>query len=352
MKRFLVLLLLAALLLPAAYAEEADPAAEMVEKLFAAMAGTVYDAEAELRKDMTAEEAEIRNAENAAYRAAVLPWLAEVFRMDDPAEETEPQPTQKPSLPEETDVPDREELLKAAYAALQQRETGAEYLRFTGAEDMDGAIAVTREYVSEWLAQVDHVSLKTMNDDYLCWLYCPDSMVDYPVVQAEDNSKYLHRMFGGDYNSAGTLFADYRNLPDFEDPNTLIYGHHMRNGSMFGVLVNYAEQAFFESHPYWLAMRENEIDLIELFAGYTTGRDDHCYDIAISDENDMRLFIEEACAKSDFSNELQFEADDHLVTLSTCAYAFRNARYIAIGRFVPLWMNAEPEEAQYSEPQE
>ena len=85
--------------------------------------------------------------------------------------------------------------------------------------------------------------LRDINPDVCGWLTLDGTAIDYPVVQAEDNAKYLHRLFNGAYNACGTLFIDYRNLPEFQDPNTLIYGHHMRNGSMFKSITYYAEQS-------------------------------------------------------------------------------------------------------------
>ena len=86
-----------------------------------------------------------------------------------------------------------------------------------------------------------------------------------------------------------------------------------------------------------LLIGENEIVLGEIFAGYTTSDKDHCYDIAISDTDDMRAFLTEAIQKSDFVSGVEPKTTDRLVTLSTCAYAFENARYIAIGRLIPVW---------------
>ena len=170
------------------------------------------------------------------------------------------------------------------------------------------------------------------------WLYAPDTPIDYPVVKCRSNSYYLDRMFNRKQNPAGTLFIDMRNLPDFDDPNTLIYGHHMRDGSMFHSLTDYDAPGFYDAHPFMLAVSETEIYLIEVFAGYVTTSKDHCYDIAISDEQDMRAFVEEAQRKSDFASHVEIDCGaDRLVTLSTCAYNFENARYVVIGRLATMW---------------
>lgn len=83
----------------------------------------------------------------------------------------------------------------------------------------------------------------------LAWLYCPDTVINYPVVQSDDNEYYLRRLMDGSSNTAGTLFADYRCSPDFSDPHTVIYGHNMKNDTMFGILPEYGAQEFYEPHP-------------------------------------------------------------------------------------------------------
>ena len=375
--RWIAVLLAAVILTGCAIAEEAVPEETMIpvyapadmtpeeiqffiETLFAAATGTTTEQEKEIRKDMTEEEIEARNAANAEYRARTLPWLTTVFRPEISAEEliTIPdktdvlQPTQEP-----TTVPDGEEeelpvyTTRDSYEAFRETEKGAEYLALLesmGGGSREMCLLITQEICGMWMAQVNHEELADMNEDYRCWIYAPGTQIDYPVVQSEDNSHYLKRLFNGAKNSAGTLFIDYRNLPDFQDPNTLIYGHHMRNDSMFGTLTDYAEQAYYEGHPILLMMTADEVFLLEVFAGYTTSDKDHCYDIAISDEEDMAAFIDEAVQKSDFVSGAQVQTTDRLVTLSTCAYAFEDARYILIGRIVPIW-NAEMEITENAE---
>ena len=362
-RRWIAVLLTIVVLAGCANAEEAVPEETMipvyapadmtaeeiqlfVEMLFAAVSGTSTEREKELRKDMTEEENDERNTANTEYRAKTLPWLMAVFKPEIPSEELMPvldeynnmlQPTPEP-MGKTVEAPAY--TTQDSYAAFSESETGREYLALMeslGGDSREKCLLITQEICGIWMAQVDHEELASMNEDYRCWIYSPKTQIDYPVVQSEDNSHYLKRLFNGTKNSTGTLFIDYRNLPRFQDPNTLIYGHHMRNDSMFGSLTDYADQAYYEGHPILLIMTADEVFLLEVFAGYTTSDKDHCYDIAISDEEDMAEFIDEAVRKSDFVSGVQVQMTDRLVTLSTCAYAFEDARYILIGRIVPVW---------------
>lgn len=352
LRRWMAAVLALAMIVGCGFAEEAAPLPEpayanlapeeiraFVEQMFAAACGTTVEMEKELRKAMPEEEIALRNAANAEYRAKTLAWLTETFN---------PEPEIEEILTEETPAPDAvpgEEMpivytADDAFTTFPLTEAGIEYLKLLealGGTDAQTCLQISREICKMWMDEIDHAGLKQMNDDYRCWIYAPATQIDYPVVQHEDNNHYLKRLFNGNRNSAGTLFIDCRNLEDFQDPNTLIYGHHMRNDSMFGTLTDYASQAYYEGHPFILMLSEKEIFILEIFAGYTTSDGDHCYDIAISDEEDMKAFLEEAMRKSDFESGVAVQTKDHLVTLSTCAYAFKDARYILIGRIVPVW---------------
>ena len=288
-------------------------AREVVEALFAAAAGTSFDAEQNLRAELSGEACRERSAALMDYRAKTLPWLCAALGQA------------------ATDA----RTLADGYAAMQGCDAGRAYLElleelgFAGAQAcMEGTVRACQS----WLGEIDHAALEKINPDYVCWLYCPDSPIDYPVVQGADNAAYLHRLFNGESNACGTLFIDCRNLADFQDPNTLIYGHHMRNGSMFKSISYYADQAWYDAHPFMLIASGREIAVLELFAGCTTSKRDPCYEVALSDANDLLALEEELKGKSDFASGVKIEPGDRLVTLSTCAYAFEGARYIAVGR--------------------
>lgn len=305
----------------------ADEVHAAVDMMFLAAAGTTAEEGEALREDMSEDELLALNEEMALYRCLTLPWIMAAFGHAPEAESDEETQEEIKWSPEDS------------YEAFSLNEYGRQYvdmLAEMGGEDFETALILMREICSLWLSEIDHVKLTDLNSEYAFWLFAPGTQIDYPVVQTKDNDFYLHRLFNGEWNAAGTLFVDYRNLPDFQDPNTLIYGHHMRNDSMFGALTDYADQAWYDAHPFMLVVSPSGIYIVEIFAGYTTSHKDHCYDIAISDEEDMRDFLDVAFAKSDFASGVNVETMDTLVTLSTCAYAFENARYIAIGRLLPV----------------
>ena len=99
------------------------------------------------------------------------------------------------------------------------------------------------EDVGDGYLQVYFAGLKKVNPDVIAWIQIPALDISYPVVQGKDNYYYLHHMFDGQENKNGSIFVDYHNQPDFLDSNTIVYGHNMKNGSMFGTLDRYQDQS-------------------------------------------------------------------------------------------------------------
>lgn len=183
--------------------------------------------------------------------------------------------------------------------------------------------------------QVDFEALRAVNPDVIGWIYCEGTVINYPVVQGEDNSYYLHHAYTGAYSASASIFAECSNRRDFQDANTILYGHHMRDGSMFAGLEYFREQDYYEAHPVmWLLTPEGNYK-IELFSGYTTAADSDAYRIYDVPGDALDEYIRERLALSDFRADGDFIGADKIVTLSTCAYVFNNARYVVHGVLIP-----------------
>ena len=177
--------------------------------------------------------------------------------------------------------------------------------------------------------QVDFDKLDDVNNNIQAWIYLNDSNINYPIVQGNDNNYYLSKTVDGDYNPNGSLFIDYRNSKDFSDPNTYIYGHNMKNDTMFGDLEKYKKQEYYDNHKeMYILTRKNQYKL-EVFAGYTTEDGSEIYNFIGNDSNER--LIELAMSKSDFSSDVKVDYNDKVVVLSTCSYDYENARYVLIG---------------------
>lgn len=183
--------------------------------------------------------------------------------------------------------------------------------------------------------EVDFEVLRETNEDVVGWIYCADTLINLPIVQAEDNNYYLYRLIDGSTNSSGTLFVDYRNSADFSDSNTIIYGHNMKNKGMFGTLTNYKEQTYYDEHPLMWLLTPNGNYKVELISGYVTSSTSEIYSFGQTQE-EVFVLAEQSIEKSTFASDFQVSQGDRFVTLSTCSYEYDNARYVLIGRLIPL----------------
>lgn len=174
---------------------------------------------------------------------------------------------------------------------------------------------------------------KQLNNDITAWLYCPDTVIDYPVCHGDDNSYYLTHLADGTYNRNGCLFVDCKNSSDFSDDNTIIYGHHMASGKMFASLIKYKDQDYYEEHPIMYLTTEEGNYKIELFSAYVTEIGSSAYTMNFGTSKERTEWLKEISNKSDFTaNAMTISSKDRIITLSTCAYDFKNARYVVQGK--------------------
>ena len=191
------------------------------------------------------------------------------------------------------------------------------------------------EMAEEQSSRVDFTSLREINTDVVGWLVSEDGEISYPMVKGKDNDFYLNHLFNGESNKLGAIFMDYRNNKDYLDKNTLIYGHNMKNGSMFSSLTKYKEQSYYDRYPTMLLYTPMGNFSIELFAGLVLDGNDESVRLVFKDEHDFQRYIELIRLNSTFKSDRVVEADDRIITLCTCSNEFNNARYALYGRLKP-----------------
>lgn len=186
--------------------------------------------------------------------------------------------------------------------------------------------------------QVDFDHLKAQNPDVVGWLYCEGTPINYPVMQGRTNDDYLYTMLDGSYNKAGSLFLDCAADPGFQDPAPVIYGHSMKNDSMFGTLHDFSKQEYYDAHPVmWLLTPEKNWRL-DLIAGYVTVDTDQVYQKLGSVEA-FQTYLSSVMRKSSFAGNTTVDVSkvERGVFLSTCSYETENSRYILVG--LPVEVN-------------
>lgn len=166
---------------------------------------------------------------------------------------------------------------------------------------------------------VDFEKLQAINGDIVGWLYVGALDLSYPVVQGEDNQYYLHHTYEKTENFAGTLFADKKNAPDFSDPNTIIYGHNMKNGTMFGSLKKFKDQTVYDSEPHIWLLTPNANYQYEIFSAYTTAVNSDTYTLFQGTSDEFIEYLQKMKTNSQIQTaDFNFNKEDKIITLSTC----------------------------------
>lgn len=216
------------------------------------------------------------------------------------------------------------QVAKSAYTNISEKTAKVDPKQFTG--------------VVDWKA------LKKVNPDVQGWLYQKGTVINYPVVQGTDNDTYLHTRFDKQWSGGGTLFVDCRMEKDFKGFNSIIYGHHMKDGSMFRSIRGYTkEDGYYDKHKTLeLATPHGNYHLVVFSAFITKATDEDTYKMTY-DEAEKQAYIDRAWERSELPitrDSVDVTKNDRLVTLSTCAYDYEEARYIVMCKMVP-WTKAE-----------
>jgi sortase B len=170
------------------------------------------------------------------------------------------------------------------------------------------------------MASVNLAGLRQENSDVIGWLYFENEDISYPILYSGDDSTYLRTAMDKTAATAGSIFMEGANTPDFEDSHTIIYGHNMRNLSMFGKLKYYkAQDDYYEDHMYFQIFREGVVYRYQIFAYEDVPADGFVYEVPFSPDADFAAFLADIYRASYIDTGVIATKDDKVVTLSTCS---------------------------------
>lgn len=170
----------------------------------------------------------------------------------------------------------------------------------------------------ERILVIDFDSLRRTNPDITGWLDIPGTSISYPVVQAQDNAFYLNHGVGRQKSGSGAVFMDYRNEAGLSDDNTILYGHNMRNGSMFGALRKYRDSEYRESRPFVDYYVPGLRIRYAVYACYEEEAEAEKYSVKFGGEIEKEAFISDAAEKSLYATGIVPDPASHTMMLSTC----------------------------------
>ncbi|WP_397370866.1 class B sortase [Paenibacillus anseongensis] len=176
------------------------------------------------------------------------------------------------------------------------------------------------------------------NPDTVGWLQIGDTQIDYPVVQASDNDYYLSRNYEREPMETGSIFMDFRNHASGDERHTIIYGHRMKNGSMFGDLKKYLDPAFFQSHRTFFYESLHQFYRVDIFAVYYTTTEFNYIQTDFGDDDEYASFLHAIQNRSIYETNEALTASDSILTLSTCDYTLdsKEGRLVIHGKLTPL----------------
>ena len=175
--------------------------------------------------------------------------------------------------------------------------------------------------VIEELEALDLEALREVNPDVIGWIRIPDTKIDYPIVQGQDNDYYLNHTWDGKANSVGSIFLEHRNSANFTDYNTILYGHNMNDGSMFNNLRMYTTQEYWEKRPYVYVRTGDTVLRYDIFASYLADTDCPAFGLSFRQSSTRRDFLAYAREHTKIQTGVEPALTDPVLTLVTCSGA-------------------------------
>lgn len=187
--------------------------------------------------------------------------------------------------------------------------------------------------------EVDFKALREKNPDTVGWLYVGSCGISYPIVQGEDNDYYMNHTFEGTVNSSGAIIMDYRDDKYLKDWNTFIYGHNMKNGSMFGSLKKLLkDETLYDADPYIYVYLPGYIYRYKIFSYYKDKPDSKMYWTADTLQ-EYRQYIRDALSLSVRDLGVETSEENNMVTLVTCSGSGAGKmRFFVHGEFVDRYI--------------
>lgn len=169
--------------------------------------------------------------------------------------------------------------------------------------------------------QIDFSGLQKMNKEVLGWITIPGTTVDYPLLDADDNSYYLTHSYDRQWSSYGSIFLEQDNAADLMDSHIILYGHNMKNGAMFGSLADYKEQGYADSHNIIKIALPGAERTYRVFSAYTAHVDSHTYEKTAGESGVYQRMIGHMKSNSIIQTDITPKFGEQILTLSTCTPA-------------------------------
>ena len=173
---------------------------------------------------------------------------------------------------------------------------------------------------------------KEVNEDIIGWITLEDSKIDYPIVKGENNEYYMNHTVLGTENPAGAIFMETLNKDDFSDIVTFVYGHRMKDGSMFGNLKHYTDKEYWEVHREFQISTYQDNRIYEIFSVHRADVTDSTFQIFFEAGEEYERYLQEQKNVSFYETGVNVSKEDQIVILVTCAYDVQTERIVVLGK--------------------
>lgn len=201
-------------------------------------------------------------------------------------------------------------------------------------EIQDLAVEEKKDKNDEDVFTVDFEKLAEKNPDVIGWLrFDPEpSIINYPIVQGKDNQEYLHRTFSKNENGLGAIFLNVDNDSNFKDSHSIIYGHRMKDGSMFRHLQDYESKTFWKKNPlFYIYTPKGRVLTYRIFSAGEVVDASDTYNTFFADKKAFQEFLDMTKKEALYETGVKVRTPDRVVTLSTCTKSSDNHRFVVHG---------------------
>lgn len=222
------------------------------------------------------------------------------------------------------------------YKYIEEKNAGKEYEKLQQEvvkEEPKPVEEPEPEPVSKVEIPIDFAALQQQNPDVYAWIQVPGTEVDYPILQSSnDNTYYLNHTIDGEEKKEGAIFTENYNTKTFEDPNTVIYGHDMKNGSMFQSIHKYMDRSFFDNNRDIVIYMPNQILHYKIFAAYLTDNKHLLMNYNFWSKDEYQQYLNSIFSMRDMNafidTSTEVTTEDKIITLSTCYAGISTQRYL------------------------
>lgn len=182
------------------------------------------------------------------------------------------------------------------------------------------------------LRKMDLDALRQVNPDVIGWILLPDTNINYPVVQGQDNEQYLEITWDGQENPSGSIFLEVLNQADMTEFHTILYGHNMINDTMFAPLRKFTTLEHWKKHPYVYLITETGILRYEIYSAYQADVEGDTYKVGMQQDRTKQKYIDFTLEQSVIDTGITPAITDRILTLSTCSGMGHTTRWVVHAR--------------------